>query len=42
MSTSKYILWAIEYSHSVINEYLTAAAVVLAERTDVTKHSQYH
>ena len=30
MSTSKYILWTIKYSHSVINEYLTAAAVVLA------------
>ena len=30
MPTSKYILWTIKYSHSVINEYLTAAAVVLA------------
>ena len=30
MSTSKYILWTIKYSHSVINEYLTAAAVVFA------------
>ena len=30
MPTSKYNLWTIKYSHSVINEYLTAAAVVLA------------